>query len=65
MKLSAADIIQPLQELIDAQKLLDRLLSYYDVYSGQFEKIPSHDVDYGPSSLNTAIRDYIKFDDSE
>ena len=74
MKITAYDIIEPLKNLIEAKELLDKILSYYDVYSGQFRKIPSYDADYYfkhddgtyyKDGLNTKIRDYIKFDDSE
>ena len=74
MKITAYDIIEPLKSLIEAKELLDKVLRYYDVYSGQFEKIPNIDAEYlfkcsdgsyYKDGLNTRIRDYIKFDDSE
>lgn len=74
MKITAYDIIEPLKNLIEAKELLDKVLSYYDVYSGQFGKIPDieaeylfkcSDGSYHKDGLNTKIRDYIKFDDSE
>lgn len=73
MKITAYDIIEPLKNLIEAKELLDKVLSYYDVYSGQFRKIPDyeanfmHETAHGliTDTLNSRIRDYIKFDDSE
>lgn len=65
------EFINNLQKLIDAQKLLDDLLGYYDIYGESFnntemqkmnrfiEKQGWHD------SLNNRIRNYLKFDDSE
>lgn len=61
-------LVDNLQKLIDSKKLLDKILGYFDVYSGQFEKIP--DDEYGFNSyknptLNEEIRSYLGFDDSE
>ena len=74
MKITAYNIIEPLKNLIDAKELLDKILSYYDVYSGQFRKVSDIDAEYMfkrddgsyyKDGLNARIRDYIKFDDSE
>lgn len=73
MKLTAYDIIEPLKSLIEAKELLDKVLRYYDVYSGQFDKIPDRDSQFMfetahgliTDTLNSRIRNYIKFDDSE
>lgn len=68
MKITAYDIIEPLKSLIEAKELLNSVLSYYDVYSGQFDKIPDYECGFRGSScptLNEKIRQYIKFDDSE
>lgn len=74
MKITAYDIIEPLKNLIEAKELLDKILSYYDVYSGQFRELPAYEAQYLfqrsdgtyiKDGLNTRIRDYIKFDDSE
>ena len=63
-----------LQEAVVAKDLLDEILSYYEVYSGQFREIPDYQADYAykrsdgsyvENSLNKKIRNYIKFDDSE
>jgi len=73
-KISAYDVIESLKSLIEAKELLDKILHYYNVYSGQFEKIPDMDAEflfkridgsYYKDGLNARIRDYIKFDDSE
>lgn len=74
MKITAEDIVEPLRELIDAKKLLDKILVYYDIYSGQFREIPDYEAEYMwkrpdgtyiTDSLNKQIREYEKFDDSE
>lgn len=68
MKITAYDIIEPLKNLIEAKELLDSVLSYYDVYSGQFREVPDYECGWrGPpaQTLNERIREYIKFDDSE
>lgn len=74
MKITAYDIIEPLKNLIEAKELLDKVLSYYDIYSGQFRKIPDYDAEYiyqysdgtyKKDTLNAAIREYRNFDDSE
>lgn len=68
MKLTACDIIEPLKSLIEAKELFDSVLSYYDVYSGQFREVPDYECGWRGGncpSLNDKIRNYIKFDDSE
>jgi hypothetical protein len=74
MKITAYDIIEPLKNLIEAKELLDRVLRYYNVYSGQFTKVPDYEAEYMfkcedgsyiKDTLNARIRDYVKFDDSE
>ena len=68
MKITTYDIIEPLKKLIEAKELLDEVLSYYDVYSGQFREVPDYECGFrgGPCpTLQDKIRNYIKFDDSE
>lgn len=61
----AQGFIENLQALIDAKKLLDRIVAYHHPYSGEFE-LPQWEKDYGNcGSLCSHIRHYIKFDDSE
>lgn len=68
------DILDILNDSREAKNLLDIILSYYDIYSGQFKKIPDYDAEYMfrrpdgtfiQDTLNKRIRDYRKFDDSE
>lgn len=66
------DFINNLQELIDTQKLLDEILSHYDIYKNEFDnqKIQSIDKDlenlnHYYDKLNYKIRNYLKFNDSE
>lgn len=66
MKIEPRDIVEPLKKLLDAQELLDRVLLYYDVYSGQFRELPKYECGYNSGySLNDQVRAYINFDDSE
>ena len=74
MNIDIEDISKALNRAKEAQDLLDSILSYYDVYSGQFDKIRDIDAEYlfklsdgsyHKDGLNTRIREYIKFDDSE
>lgn len=74
MNIDIEDIAKALNRAKEAQDILDRVLSYYDVYSGQFDKIPDIDAEYlfkcsdgsyYKDGLNTRIRSYINFDDSE
>ncbi len=64
------DIVEALQDLIDSKKLLDRILQYYSVYNMKFD-IPDYEKNRfstGPNhktTLETAIRSYLKFNDSE
>lgn len=72
--LDIEDIAKALNKAKEAKDLLDSILLYYDVYTGQFEKIGKLDAEYMPKldngqyykgSLNNKIREYLKFDDSE
>lgn len=74
MNIDIEDIAKALNRAKEAQDLLDRVLRYYDVYTGQFNKIPDIDAEYlfkcsdgsyYKDGLNTRIRSYINFDDSE
>lgn len=67
-------LIQTLEDALRAKEILSTILSYYDIYSGQFEKIPDYQAEYMykradgtyiTDTLNKKIRDYIQFDDSE
>lgn len=61
-----SNFTKELQSLIDAKELLDTILSNYNYYSGEFDRISSYDKDYGdPHSLINKIRNYTGFDDSE
>jgi len=64
MKIQFEDIAEALTEMIEAKKLLDKILSYYRIYDGDFV-IPEYEKTYDRNSLNTRIREYINFDDSE
>jgi hypothetical protein len=65
-----SNFIDDLQNLIDAKKLLDRILGHYDVYGAKFD-IPDYEKnDFSNwqnyrNTLETEIREYLKFDDSE
>lgn len=74
MNIEFEDIIKSFKKAQDAVEILDRVLSYYNVCSGQFDKIPDIDAEYlfkcsdgsyYKDGLNTRIRSYINFDDSE
>jgi ABC-type Fe3+-hydroxamate transport system substrate-binding protein len=74
MNIDIEDISKALNRAKEAQDLLDSILSYYNIYSGQFDKIRDIDAkylfklsdgSYYKYGLNTRIRAYIKFDDSE
>ena len=74
MNIDIEDISKALNRAKEAQNLLNSILRYYDVYSGQFSKIPDIDAEYlfkcsdgsyYRDGLNTRIRSYINFDDSE
>jgi len=65
-KFNMQDWVNEINRLNEADRILRLILSYYDIYSGQFKKVPDYDTDLcNPYSLNSAIRGYINFDDSE
>jgi len=64
-KFHMQDFIHEMNRMYEGEEILQYILSYYDIYSGQFKEVPEYDTEYGPYSLNTRIRNYIKFDDSE
>lgn len=68
------ELIKTLQRAQEAQDILNSVLSYYNIYSGQFDKIPDYDAEHifrcsdGTlirNTLNARIRSYTNFDDSE
>lgn len=74
MNINIEDITKALNKAKEAKDLLDSILMHYNVYTGQFEKIGWLDSEYMPKldngqyykgSLNSKIRAYLKFDDSE
>lgn len=73
-----SDIIETLTDLDDAKRLLDEILTHYDVYRQQFTAIdtmkfaPRGDLSIPKSNwkseseiLNQKIKKYLQFDDSE
>lgn len=55
-----------IEEAIEAKMLLDKILSYYNIYTGQFKTIPDSDCDLvSHHSLNNKVRHYLKFNDSK
>jgi hypothetical protein len=69
-----SDYVSDINDLLEAKKLLDHILQYYNIYSGQFEQVPDYDAEYVYTrndgsyivdTLNRRIRDYIEFEDSE
>ena len=68
------ELIETLNRAKEAQDILNRVLSYYNIYSGQFDKIPDYDAEHIfrcsddaliRNTLNARIRAYKDFDDSE
>ncbi len=64
------DFIGNLQSLIDSKSLLDNILLYYNIYDGSFRNEDllngEKHKDYAKlQTLNSKIRNYLKFDDSE
>lgn len=63
-------LVADLRHLLDSKELLDRILSHYDIYGVKFD-IPDYeknDFSNGQNyrnTLETAIREYLNFDDSE
>jgi hypothetical protein len=66
--------LEEIKHLQDAKLLLKVILSYYDIYTGIFDNEKIEDFEdkcrknpglFYKDSLNTKIRDYLKFDDSE
>ncbi len=68
MRLDPVDLVDSLQKLIDAQRLLDDILVHYDIYDGDFT-IPDREKGWSGEpmfpTLNQRIRTYQNFDDSE
>ena len=59
------DLMDGLSELIEAKKLLDDLLPYFDRYEGSIQ-LSDWDMDYNNRDcLLKRIHDYTNFDDSE
>lgn len=66
MNIEFEDIIKSFKKAQDAVEILDRILRYYNIYGGQFDKVPDYDCGFDKGySLNERIRAYINFDDSE
>lgn len=68
------ELIKTLKRAKEAQDILNRILSYYNIYSGQFDQIPDYDAEhifrypdgtFNKDTLNARIRAYKDFDDSE
>ena len=68
------ELIETLNRAKEAQEILSKVLSYYNIYSGQFDQIPDYDAEYifrypdgtfNKDTLNARIRAYKNFDDSE
>jgi hypothetical protein len=57
------EFVEKLQKLIDSQRLLDDLLNKYNVYEKKFDMDDNY-LKYN-ERLDTRIRNYLKFDDSE
>ena len=67
MKLEFEDIAKAMNRAAEAESLLQSMLMYYNVYSGEFDNkyIGEFDKGFDPYSLNSRVRAYINFDDSE
>lgn len=64
IKMNLEQVAATLNEGVEAKRLLDKIISYWDPYSGEIN-VPEWDKSFDRNSLLMDIRNYIQFDDSE